>query len=107
MRAAVSGKLTSSSTMAASFPPSARGNRLRAQDQGTQTLFEVAVVTVNETFAISGWRVKSEPNSFASTMTLSTPGGRIADASSPKRTVVSGVVAAGFATTVLPVMSAG
>jgi hypothetical protein len=38
---------------------------------------------------------------------LTTPGGTILAISSPKRSAVSGVVGAGFTTTVLPAISAG
>ena len=78
-----------------------------ARDAGHHLAPGARVEPVNATLATSGCCVSAAPRSFWSAMTLSTPGGRIDAASSPKRRVVSGVVGAGFATTVLPASSAG
>ena len=55
-----------------------------------------------------GWRTISVPTSSpVPVITLRTPGGRISDAISASRSAVSGVLADGFRTTVLPMASAG
>ena len=71
------------------------------------TLRPVAVEPVKEIFAISGWAVSAPPRSLASAMMFITPGGKASFNSAPSRNVASGVVGAGFTTTVLPASSAG
>ncbi len=68
----------------------------------------VPVWPVNATRRTSGCATSASPVSGPPVTTLSTPGGRPASpASSATRRVVSGVVSAGLATTVLPAASAG
>ena len=86
----------SSSTIAASLPPSSRVRRFRVPAALAITFLPVAVEPVNATLATSGWPVRAAPRSFWSTMTLTTPGGRILAQSSPNLSVVSGVVGAGL-----------
>src|SRR4051794_19945301 len=71
------------------------------------TLLPVAVDPVKETLSTPGCEQSRAPSSFWSQMTLNTPGGSISAASSPKSSVVSGVVGAGLATIVLPVIKQG
>jgi hypothetical protein len=69
----------------------------------------VSVSPVNATRRTSGWPTSTSPISDPRPVTtFSTPSGTPASAkSSATRSVASGVVDAGFATTVLPVASAG
>jgi hypothetical protein len=97
---------TSSSTMPASLPPSSRVIRLSVCAALAITFWPVAVEPVKEIFRMSGCLVMASPRSLASVMTLSTPLGRMSFTSSAKRSVDSGVVGAGFTTSVLPASSA-
>jgi hypothetical protein len=67
----------------------------------------VAVEPVNETLAMSLCLVISAPRSLASTMMFSTPGGSMSATISANSSEVRGVVGAGLATIVLPVIRAG
>ena len=63
---------------------------------------------VRLTISTSGWVTSSDPaGSPWPPIALRTPGGRMSAHHSAKRSVVSGVVSAGFSTTVLPAPSAG
>jgi hypothetical protein len=92
----------SSSTIAASLPPSSSVIRLSVSATLCITFLPVPVEPVNDTLATSGWVVSRAPRSFWSTITFSTPAGRMFAANSPSSKVVSGVVGAGLATIVLP-----
>jgi hypothetical protein len=97
----------SSSTIAASLPPSSSVIRLSVSATLCITFLPVPVEPVNDTLATSGWVVSRAPRSFWSTITFSTPAGRMSAANSPSSKVVSGVVGAGLATIVLPAISPG
>ena len=68
---------TSSSTMAASLPPSSSVMRFSVSAALAITFFPVAVEPVKEILRMSGWAVRASPRSLASAITLSTPGGSI------------------------------
>ena len=68
----------------------------------------VSVSPVTEIIPIFGWPTSASPIAApVPVITLSTPGGKISAAISPRISAVSGVLADGFRTTVLPAMSAG
>ena len=68
----------------------------------------VEVCPVNATRRTPGWATRASPVSGPPVTTLSTPGGRPASvARRATSRVVSGVVSAGLATTVLPAARAG
>jgi rhodanese-related sulfurtransferase len=68
----------------------------------------VSTEPVSETMSTSGWVTSACPaGSPWPAITLRTPLGRNSAASSASRSVVSGVVSAGFSTTVFPAASAG
>ena len=71
--------------------------------------FPTSVEPVNVILSTPGWRTSAAPVTLPGPgSTLSTPGGNPASsASSPMRTAVSGVSAAGLSTTQLPAASAG
>jgi hypothetical protein len=104
---AVSTGSASSSTIAASLPPSSSVRRLSVSAPLAMTFLPVAVEPVNATLAMRGCCVSNGPRSFWSTSVLTTPGGSRRAHSSPNRSVVSGVVGAGLSTIVLPASSAG
>ncbi len=97
---------TSSSTMPASLPPSSSVIRFRVCAALAMTFWPVAVEPVNEILRMSGCFVMASPRSLASVMTFNTPLGRMSLTSSANFRVDSGVVGAGFTTSVLPANSA-
>src|SRR5262249_38217031 len=97
---------TSSSTMPASLPPSSSVIRFSVCAALAITFWPVADDPVKEILRMSGCLVMCSPRSLASVMTLSTPLGRMSLTSSAKRSVDSGVVGAGFTTSVFPASSA-
>ena len=72
------------------------------------TCLPVSTDPVSETMSTSGCSSSACPVGRPGPVsTLNTPFGRISAASSARRTVVIGVVSAGFSTIVLPAASAG
>ena len=68
----------------------------------------VSTEPVSASMSTSGWPISASPVGRPGPITtFRTPGGSTSAASSAKRTVVIGVVSAGFSTTVLPAASAG
>ncbi len=70
--------------------------------------FPTSVEPVNATLSMPGWVTRARPVAPAPVTMLTTPGGRSACWQiSANSSAVSGVVSAGFSTTVLPQASAG
>ena len=98
----------SSKTMFAALPPSSRVSFLSVPATERAISRPTAVEPVNATLFTSGWFTSSRPVSPAPVTMLTTPAGRSACCTiSAKSSAVSGVVSAGFSTTVLPAASAG
>ncbi len=98
---------TSSSTMAASLPPSSSVRRLSVCAALAMTLRPVVVEPVKATLATSGWLVSAAAQIVGVGDHVDHAGGKISAHSSPTFSEVSGVVGAGLTTTVLPASSAG
>ncbi len=81
--------------------------RFRSPAAPAMTFWPVAVDPVKEILRTSGCAVSAAPRSFSSATMLTTPAGTMSLMSSPSFSEVSGVVGAGFSTTVLPARSAG
>ncbi len=92
-----------------SDPPSSSVTRLVPRAASAMICSPTGVDPVKAIFRIPGWVTSAVPvTEPLPVTTLNTPGGRPPSArSSAKRRVVSGVVPAGLATTVLPATSAG
>ncbi len=82
---------TSSSTIAASFPPSSSVTRFNVPAAFAITFFPVATEPVNEILSMVGCSVIHWPSSSPPASTLSTPRGKTSRNSSPSRSVLSGV----------------
>ncbi len=102
-RGAIARGSTSSSTIAASFPPSSSVTRFRFEEALARTFLPVATDPVNEILSMSGCPVIHGPRSLPPATVLSTPGGRMSREISPIFKVVKGVFGDGFCTAVLPV----
>mmetsp|Transcript_43829 Transcript_43829/g.86927 ORF Transcript_43829/g.86927 Transcript_43829/m.86927 type:complete len:236 (+) Transcript_43829:1692-2399(+) len=96
----------SSSTIAASFPPSSRRMRLKSLEHAAMTLLPIAVEPVKTTFLTKSLLTRTSPglgsDLSVATTTLRTPRGSVLLRSSPIRNVVNGVCGAGFSTTAFP-----
>ena len=99
----------SSQTIIGSDPPSSSVTRLEPFAASAATRSPVAVEPVKATLRTSGWVTSASPASApVPGSTVSTSSGSPASRRiSPRRSVVSGVESAGFATTVLPHSRAG
>ena len=99
----------SSHTITGSEPPSSSVTRFICGPATATTWRPTSVEPVNATRRTSGWPTSASPISAPRPVTtLSTPSGTPASAKMrATSSVASGVVAAGFATTVLPLASAG
>jgi len=98
----------SSKTMLAAFPPSSSVSRLPVPASCRWMRLPTSVEPVNATLRTAGWPTTSAPVSPAPVTMLTTPGGSSACwQMSANSIAVSGVVSAGFRTTVLPAASAG
>ena len=95
--------------MFADLPPNSRLTLLMSFAASCITRVPTSVEPVNETLRTMAWRMIASPTSDpAPVTTLNTPSGIPAsNASSAKRSAVSGVCSAGLSTTVLPMASAG
>ena len=98
---------TSGITIAGSLPPSSSVTRLSVADALCITRRPVAVDPVKLILSMPGCAVIQGPSASPPLMPLSTPGGRIAAASSPNLSVVRGVKGEGLRTIVLPASRAG
>ena len=99
----------SSQTIIGSDPPSSRVTRLRCSAAAAMVRRPTAVEPVKATLRTCGWRTRASPATGpVPVTTLRIPAGRPPAPSSPASArVVSGVVSAGLATTVLPATRAG
>ena len=98
----------SSKTMLAALPPSSSVTRLSVPAMDRAIALPTSVEPVNATLSTSGWATSAWPVPPAPVTMLTTPGGRSACWQiSANSSAVSGVVSAGFSTTVLPHASAG
>ena len=99
----------SSQMITGSEPPSSSVTRLSCGPATEITWRPTAVEPVNAIRRTSRWPISASPISAPRpVITLSTPSGTPASANSrATSSVASGVVAAGLATTVLPIASAG
>jgi hypothetical protein len=98
----------SSKTTTGALPPSSRCTFLSESEAAFAIHLPVSGDPVSETMSTPGWVTSEDPaGSPWPVTTLRTPGGKMSAASSASLTVVTGVVSAGFSTTVLPVASAG
>jgi len=98
----------SSKTMLAALPPSSRVAFLRVPAIAFAISRPTPVEPVNATLSTSGCRTSAWPVSPAPVTMLTTPGGRSACCRiSANSSADSGVVSAGFSTTVLPAARAG
>ncbi len=106
---AAAARSASSQMIIGSDPPSSSVTRLMPWAHWAMIRSPTGVEPVNAIFLVSGWVTRASPASEPRpVITLKTPLGRPpSDSSSANRSVVSGVVAAGLATTVLPATSAG
>ena len=96
----------SANTMLAALPPSSRVTFLRPAARAIS--LPTSVEPVNATLSMPGWVTRARPVSPAPVTMLTTPGGRSACWQiSANSSAVSGVVSAGFSTTVFPQASAG
>src|SRR6478672_11568779 len=101
-------RAASANTMLAALPPSSRVSRRPVPASSVAIRLPTAVEPVNATFARSGCATSAAPVSGPPVTTFSTPGGSPASSAiSASSSAVSGVVSAGFSTTVLPHASAG
>ena len=82
---------TSSSTMAASLPPSSSVMRLSVAAALAMTRLPLATEPVNEILSMPGCSLIHCPQSSPPASTLTTPGGKIGCSSSPSLSVDSGV----------------
>ena len=92
-----------------SLPPSSSVTRLEPAAAIAATCSPIGVEPVKATLRTSGWRTSASPTMLPRPLsTLNTPAGSPASVKiSASRSVVSGVVSAGLATTALPVRNAG
>jgi hypothetical protein len=98
----------SSKTITGALPPSSRCVRLSESAAALAIRLPVSTDPVSETMSTSGWVTSDSPAGWPwPAITLSTPLGKISPASSASLMVVTGVVSAGFSTTVLPVARVG
>ena len=99
----------SANTMLALLPPSSRVTRFTWSAQPAMIRLPTSVEPVKQTLRTSGCVTNRSPTiDPLPGITVNTPSGRPASsASSPSRIAVSGVISAGFRTTVLPAASAG
>jgi hypothetical protein len=98
----------SSKTMIGALPPSSRWSRLTVSAAIFATRLPVAVSPVIEIMRTFGWPTSASPMSSPEPdSTFATPGGRISPRISANARALSGVLADGLSTTVLPVASAG
>ena len=98
----------SSQMIIGSLPPSSSVVRLEPTAASAATRSPVGVEPVKATLRTSGCVTSASPvTGPVPVTTLNTPSGRISLRISCRRSVVNGVVSAGFATTVLPHSSAG
>ncbi|GAA3487908.1 hypothetical protein GCM10018987_19900 [Streptomyces cremeus] len=98
----------SSKTMFAPLPPSSRVTFFAVPATERAMALPTAVEPVKATLFTSGWSTRAAPVSPYPGRMLTTPRGRPAwRQMSAKKSAESGVVSAGFRTTVLPVASAG
>ena len=98
----------SSNTTLAALPPSSSVTFLRVPATERAIWRPTSVEPVKATLSTPGCSTSARPVSPAPVTMLTTPGGRSACRQmSAKARAVSGVVSAGFSTTVLPVASAG
>ncbi len=98
----------SSKTMLAALPPSSRVTFLSLPATARAIALPTSVDPVKATLSTSGCDTMARPVSPAPVTMLTTPGGRSACWQiSAKSSAVSGVVSAGFSTTVLPQARAG
>ena len=107
MPAAAASRSASSNTMTGALPPSSRCTRFRSSAAAPATSMPARTRPVIDTRLGVGCATSARPVSRSPHTTLNTPGGRNSAAISASITVVSGVVSAGFSTTVLPAASAG
>ena len=99
---------TSSSRMAADFPPSSRVHGLSISAARLPISLPTAELPVKEKMSMSGLEVSACPVSIPPGTIDSTPSGKPASANtSAKAFALSGVSAAGLSTTVQPASSAG
>ena len=98
----------SSKTMFAALPPSSSVSFLPVPASRRWIALPTSVEPVNAILSTSGWSTSAAPVRPSPVTMLTTPGGSSAwRSTSQKRSAVSGVVSAGFSTTVLPHASAG
>ena len=99
--------LTSSSTIAASLPPSSSVMRLRSGAAEAATFLPVSTEPVKEILRGTGCDVIQAPSESPPDTTFTTPGGSTSRITSPSISVVSGVNGEGLITSVFPASSAG
>ena len=98
----------SAQTMFADVPPSSRVSRLPHSAADFAISLPTSGDPVNATLSIPGWPATSWPASPSPVTMLTTPGGSPASAQiSANASAVSGVLSAGFSTTVFPQARAG
>ena len=98
----------SSNTMLAAFPPSSRVSRFPLPASERWMSLPTSVEPVKATFFTPGWDTTIEPVFPAPVTMFTTPGGNSACWQMSANSIAdSGVVSAGFRTTVLPAASAG
>src|ERR1700735_1467105 len=93
--------------MAGSFPPSSRVARLRSGAIAPAIRLPVAIEPVKLTIRGTGCRDIHSPTWSLPLTTFSTPGGRLARDSSPRRRHASGVKGDGLTTIVQPAARPG
>ena len=94
---------TSSSTIAASLPPSSSVTRFKVAAALAMTCLPLAAEPVKEILSMPGYALIQRPHSSSPASTLTTPAGTISRSSSPSLSVERGVSGEGLRTTVLPV----
>ena len=94
--------------MTGALPPSSRCTRLRSAAAAAATSMPARTLPVIDTIAGNGCSTSARPVSRSPHTTLNTPGGQeLGRELGEHHACVSGVVSAGFSTTVLPAASAG
>ncbi|MNP50432.1 hypothetical protein D3C76_1446970 [compost metagenome] len=98
----------SSKMITGALPPSSMCMRLTLSAVLEMMFEPVAIEPVSDTMRTFGWVTSGLPTVGPRPNTrLSTPAGKISDASSARRRAVSGVCSDGLSTTVLPAARAG
>ena len=98
----------SSNTKLAALPPSSKVAVFLVADMDLAIALPTSVEPVNATLFISGWLTKAAPVIPSPVTIFTTPSGSPACwQTSANKSAVSGVVSAGFNTTVFPAASAG